>query len=353
MKPSQFFPFATGADRKTLNCFRLLLSEGTLPRGTLLSSRCVRGGITSGRGRLTKREGDQALSITVTRALLMSTTMQASLPLGLHTHNNQGLFADHYLDHPERLQALDEWRQATGIEEAFRKIAHLYSDKAVHFNRRTNEHQTEHEFIRPVLNLLWREQRSGDCYQVQVDSAADVRRQPDYAFFRTVQERRAADTRKGSLDYWRDVPALGDAKAWFGPLDKQRGADDNPTAQICNYLYRSRIRWGILTNGRIWRLYEREKSSAGGIYYEVNLEELLQCGDLEAFKYFYLFFRREAFLPDHTGISFIEKVFQGSVDYATQVGDQLKESIYDALRLLMNGFFEYPANQLNRQDPTP
>jgi hypothetical protein len=203
-----------------------------------------------------------------------------------------------------------------------------------------------------VLNLLWREQRAGDCYQVQVTIPnVDVRRQPDYAFFRTAQDRRDAEARKGSLDYWRDVPALGDAKAWFASLDKQRGADDNPTAQICNYLYRSRVRWGILTNGRIWRLYEREKSSAGGIYYEVDLEELLQRGDLEAFKYFYLFFRRAAFLPDDSGLSLIERVFQGSVDYAAEVGDRLKESVYDALRLLMNGFFEYPANQLNRDDP--
>ena len=77
--------------------------------------------------------------------------MQASLSLGLRAHNNQGLFADHYLDHLERLQALDEWRQATGIDEAFRKIAHLYSDKAAHFNKRINEHQTEHDVIRPVL----------------------------------------------------------------------------------------------------------------------------------------------------------------------------------------------------------
>ncbi|MBI3330267.1 MAG: hypothetical protein HYZ81_26610 [Nitrospinae bacterium] len=90
--------------------------------------------------------------------------MQASLPLGLRAHNNQGLFADHYLDNSERLQALEEWRQATGTEEAFQKIAHLYSEKAVHFNNRTNEPQTEHDFIRPVLNLLWREQRPGDCY---------------------------------------------------------------------------------------------------------------------------------------------------------------------------------------------
>jgi hypothetical protein len=179
----------------------------------------------------------------------------------------------------------------------------------------------------------------------------DVRRQPDYAFFRIAQDQGDAEARKGSLDYWRNVPAFGDGKAWFASLDKHCGADEDPSAQISNYLYRSRVRWSILTNGRIWRLYEREKSSAGGIYYEVNLEELLQHGDLEAFKYFYLFFRREAFLPDHTGLSFIERVFQGSVDYATEVGDRLKESVYDALGLLMNGFFEYPTNQLHRDEP--
>lgn len=142
-------------------------------------------------------------------------------------------------------------------------------------------------------------------------------RQPDYAFFLAAQERREAEQRKGSLDYWREAPALGDAKAWHVSLDKVRSADENPTAQICNYLYRSRVRWGILTNGRVWRLYEREKSSAGGIYFEVDLEEILKRGGLEAFKHFYLFFRRQAFVPDASGASFVEKVFQGSVESAT------------------------------------
>ena len=44
-------------------------------------------------------------------------------------------------------------------------------------------------------------------------------------------------------------------------------------------------------------------------------------------------------------------MFQGSVDYATAVGDSLKESVYDALRLLMNGFFEHTGNELSREDP--
>ncbi len=203
-----------------------------------------------------------------------------------------------------------------------------------------------------MLDILWKENASGDCYEVQVNIPnVDARRQPDYAFFRTASDLNNAEARKGTLDYWRDVPALGDAKAWFASLDRQRGVDENPSSQIANYLYRSRVRWGILTNGRIWRLYEREKSSAGGVFFEVDLEDILKRNDPNAFKYFYLFFRREAFLPDAGGVSFIEHVFLGSIEYASEVGDRLKESVYDALRSLMNGFFEHSANALDRNDP--
>jgi len=265
-----------------------------------------------------------------------------------HTHNNRGLFADYYLNSTERLKSLDEWKHAKNIQETYNKIKQIYDNNNYLFNKRTNESQIEKNFIQPVLDLLW----GTECYQVKVIIPnIDGNRQPDYAFFQSSIDRQNAHLKLGTIDYWHNVPALGDAKKWSDSLDKERGINDNPTAQICNYLYRSKIRWGILTNGRIWRLYEREKSSAGGIYYEVNLEELLKDCDLESFKYFYLFFRREAFIPDDKGMSFVGKVFQGSIDYATEVGDRLKESVYDALRLLMNGIFEWKENNLDRGDP--
>ena len=212
--------------------------------------------------------------------------LQPSLPFdNLKAHNNTGLFADHFLNTPERLHAMQEWNQAAGIKNAFEQIANLYQQQARRFSERTNESQTEEGFIRPVLNLLW----SNTCYQVQVRiPTVNNQRQPDYAFFRSPEARLEADSRLGTMDYWRTVPCLGDAKRWSASLDKKRAADDNPSAQICNYLYRSRVRWGILTNGRIWRLYEREKSSAGGIFYEVNLEELLHHRDPEAVSYTHL-----------------------------------------------------------------
>ena len=273
--------------------------------------------------------------------------VQLPLPINFRPHRNRGLFADHYLNDPARLQALDEWKRAAGLDEAFKEIGHLYARRASRFNARTNEAQTENDFIRPVLNLLWGE----ESYQVQVPIPnVNAGRIPDYALFRSPDDRQAAEPRKDALDYWRDAPCLGDAKRWTASLDRERGAGESPSSQIVNYLYRSRVRWGILTNGRTWRLYEREKSSAGGVYYEADLEALIQSGDPEVFKYFYLFFRREAFLPDADGVSFVESVFQGSADHATAVGDHLKESVYDALRLLMSGFSEHAANGLDRRD---
>lgn len=276
-------------------------------------------------------------------------TNQISLALG-EPFANRGLFADHFLS--DRIGELEQWKSAEGLSEAFAAIDKLYREKASRFRTTTNESQTERDFVRPVLDILWKENEPGDCYEVQVNIPnVDARRQPDYGFFRTAADRNNAENRKGTLDYWRDVPALGDAKAWFASLDRQRGVDENPSSQIANYLYRSRVRWGILTNGKTWRLYEREKSSAGGVFYEVDLEEILKRNDLNAFKYFYLFFRRAAFLPDTSGTSFIDHVFQGSIEYASEVGDLLKESVYDALRSLMNGFFEHSANSLDRNDP--
>ncbi|MBI2843326.1 MAG: N-6 DNA methylase [Armatimonadetes bacterium] len=266
--------------------------------------------------------------------------------MGQPVYENRSLFADNFIEH--HLPGLPEWQAPDGLEAAFEAISRIYQDTRTRLLR-LNEPQTEHDFIQPILDILWGEDNPGDSYQVQVTiSNVDDPRQPDYGFFRSAAERQDADSRLRTIEYWRDAACVGDAKAWSASLDKERSTGENPSSQIANYLYRSRVRWGILTNGRIWRLYEREKSSAGGVFFQVDLEDILRRNDVDAFKFFFLFFRRKAFLPDADGKTFIEKVFQGSIDYATEVGDRLKESVYDALRLLMNGFFEHSANGLDR-----
>lgn len=150
------------------------------------------------------------------------------------------------------------------------------------------------------------------------------------------------------------VIALAEAKAWDLELDKTAKVGParyaNPSLQINNYLRDANITWGILTNGRKWRLYNKETSLHLDSYYEVDLVELIEFGSPEDFKYFYLFFRREAFVREASVPSFLDDIFTGSIRYAKELEEDVKENIYDALRLLSKGFLAHPDNRLQASD---
>ena len=117
---------------------------------------------------------------------------QPFLGFDMDAFQNRGLFANHYLK--DRLPKREEWKAPAGIDESFDAILSLYNERAVHFSEKTNEPQTERDFIRPVLDVLWREDMPGDSYEVQVTIPnVDKRRQPDFAFFRTPQYRQDAE----------------------------------------------------------------------------------------------------------------------------------------------------------------
>jgi len=98
----------------------------------------------------------------------------------------------------------------------------------------------------------------------------------------------------------------------------------NPSFQIDNYLRATPPKWAILTNGRLWRLYHEDTSVKMDCYYEVNLPELIgmveRTGDLTPFKYYYLFFRREAFPQVPLGPSFLDRIREESLAYAQKIG---------------------------------
>jgi len=129
---------------------------------------------------------------------------------------------------------------------------------------------------------------------------------------------------------------------------KRAGGDPftnkNPSYQIAFYMQHSGLAWGILTNGRLWRLYHKETAHKLDRFYEVNLPELLLAGDVQNFLYFYAFFRRQAF---EVGALGIEEIRAASVDYARGVGNSLKAQVYEALRHVAQGFLDY------RPKPSP
>lgn len=263
------------------------------------------------------------------------------------THQNHYLFSDYYLN--EILSEHEAWK-GVDVKKPFEDLAELYK-KVKDLLPGSNEAQTEERFIRPALNLL------GHLFEVQppVETAFGTRT-PDYAFFPDEEAKKKAHKCRGKKEYFNGVLGVGDAKYWDRPLDKKLSVqgdpfeNNNPNFQIDTYLRSTETRWGILTNGRLWRLYNRNTSYRLDTYYQVDLIQLLEQPNLEAFKYFYLLFRKEAFLPLYEGKTFLDRIYEGSLDYAKRVGAGLKENVYESPRLLATGFLKMEKNGLGQKD---
>ncbi|MEM9954449.1 MAG: Eco57I restriction-modification methylase domain-containing protein [Chloroflexota bacterium] len=262
-------------------------------------------------------------------------------PVLPNKHLNRGLFSDYYLD--EIVPTSSEFQSNTLFasvkairDELLERLDNLTPEEL-------DEAQLEDRWIKPVLEAL------GHHWSVQVKIRYREKgfRKPDYAFADTPEAANALRNEIYTPDMLQDVLAIGDAKKWGVRLDQSSGRDErNPSQQIDEYLRYSEVTWGILTDGRYWRLYERS-TSKDNTFYAVDLESLLRYGEVEDFYYFYLFFRREAFAP--TG--WLEQVLSGSVDYAESLSDQLEDEVYNALELIAQGFLAFRRNRLKADDP--
>ena len=263
---------------------------------------------------------------------------------------NQSLFSNYYL--ASRIVEQSQWMNTPNIESDYTAIKGLFdtvASNAEHFN----EAQTEREFIQPLLEQL------GHVFEVQPTlQTSQGTKRPDYAFFPSADAHYAAQPDINTNQFFKTALAVGDAKAWSHNLDRKvQGRGDpfnnqNPNYQIDFYLRSADKDWGILTNGRQWRLYHRQTSYRLDSFYEVDLAALLsENRDLDAFRYFYCLFRRDAFTPDANGTSFLDHVLGESQRYTVGVSDDLKNRVYDALRLLIGGFLDFPHNPFDRANP--
>ena len=276
----------------------------------------------------------------------MTTPSQTSL----QTHRNHYLFSDYYL--ANRLREQPEWgRDVSATLAEFTELWRGYSPQA------DNESQTEVDWIRQVLARL------GHHFNVQVALTTPFgTRKPDYMLYPTAEARQAGKAQASagplSADQLRgSALAVADAKAWERDLDRaapvgKKGLtiSEHPMLQIYVYVQHSGLPWGVITNGRQWRLVHRSRADKLEVYYEVDLPALLEQGEAEAFKFFTLFFRREAFIAPPGQTPFLERVLGQSQAYNRGISDNLKEQVYEALRFLAQGFLDFPANRL---DPSP
>jgi Helicase conserved C-terminal domain len=124
--------------------------------------------------------------------------------------------------------------------------------------------------------------------------------------------------------------------------DEARDKDkrnENPGQIVVSLLEKGEAPWAIVTNGKHWRLYSAKAHSRAMNYYEIDLEETLSAADpSEIFRYFWLHFREEAFEVrevlkegERRKASFLDLLFEGSEEYARELGERLKERVFEEI----------------------
>ncbi len=238
------------------------------------------------------------------------------------------LFTHYFLT--DGIKATAEWQASLGQPEAFAAFRNGVTrhHDALSRSRNPNEARTEEELIRPVLELLgWTE-------YVPQPSAAGHEDIPDHLLFADAESK----VRAGNP--FQSATVVEESKRFGLALDSRdrndRAQRGTPHGQILRYLATAEIeseghiRWGILTNGSVWRLYDyRARPRASG-FFEADLAELLKPGKEDDLRVFHLLFRRESFmLREGATTTFLEAALAEGRRYEEQVAQDLSGVVFE------------------------
>ncbi len=282
------------------------------------------------------------------------------LPLLFGPIRNRNLLSNHWLD--ERLRLEPEWADLRSTaEDLIGQLGLLWRQQRERVPQYA-EANLEQAFIQPILTRL------GWTFLYQTSLRG---RKPDYALFLQGSDLDAAlGAGRTNIEFWERAVLVGDAKTWAANLDRPIRTENQreyPPEQIEWYIHHSGTRYGLLTNGRLWRLYPRNLSAHQRrfeTYLECDLGDLLgrwveAGGDarqrtwaedeplIDDFLKFYLFFSPVGFTATAERKPLIERAVEGSNVYRVGIGEGLKNRVFHALQTSIQGFLSCSRNNLN------
>jgi hypothetical protein len=236
--------------------------------------------------------------------------------------------------------------------------------------KNANEAETETDLVYPLLETLdWRDRDPQPSLSEK--RRLDV---PDALLYPDA----AAKALAAPLDPARRFQhglCIVEAKRWNRVLDREtKGGKDEegtPSSQMLRYLRRAdertqgKLRWGILTNGRLWRLYFHAGTGTSENFLEVDLALALRVAGHEpdmvdkagvpdgftdeawrdhVLRLFVVLFGRSAFLPDAAGESFHQLALRQGRRWEEKVKKSLSEKVFEEV-------FPTLADALAKADP--
>ncbi|MEA3014201.1 MAG: hypothetical protein QOD42_2746 [Sphingomonadales bacterium] len=268
-----------------------------------------------------------------------------------------GLFSDYFLT--QGVKAAADWNAIAepALADARARISALLDD----FRSRhaPSEANTERDLIDKLLRLL------GWHFSVQEKTSRKGRTDvPDYLLFPDAETKANAAREVVTADRYGHGASVVEAKAWEVNLDKAGNeiGEGAPSTQILRYLgnvevqSNGAIRFGILTNGRVWRLYDNKARSRLEGFVEIDLFEAaglivpaeqppegVNHAD-HVLRLFLWLFGREAFVADAGGATRLSRAIADSRRFEARVTDALADTVFEKV-------FPELANALANADP--
>lgn len=215
----------------------------------------------------------------------------------------------------ERLESLESTPEWSEVDEAaqmaFMRVKEAFEKHATLLAGRPSAEETRYFMVNPSLHAL------GFMHSVQepIEVAPEQTARVDYVLFSGSMPFLDASVTRGSAGFYHDALAIVRAVEWAYNLEQGavEGEGDEPSihpAQELDLLLSATGRdYGILSNGCDWRLYHRATSAQAATWFQADMIAAMKS-DFEDFKRFYLLFRKEAFLKDNSGESFLDRMLQ-------------------------------------------
>ena len=255
------------------------------------------------------------------------------------------LFARDFLENS--VERMPEWK---ALDEA--ELDGLAADLRAVFagfpvSGAPNEAQTEDDLIWPVLEQLgWTEHIR--------QQPLSRRMTPDGLLFADAAAKAQANRAHDAATRYGLGVALAELKRWQAPLDRRDAGEATPATQLLGYLDRAavatdgKLRWGILTNGKLWRLYWSGAQSVSEQFFEIDLAAALGVTGLDEglfgaaadegrehderrlLRLFLLMFRRDSFLPGPEGWdTFHRRAIDEGRRYQAKLAEDLSGLVFD------------------------
>ena len=249
------------------------------------------------------------------------------------------LLTQYYLREGIRDTAAYKALSATQVTEHRSRLLLLW--QAFRKMQTPSEADTESEFIYPVLQQL------GWEWLVQPKADKGRRDIPDALLFNTLVAKQAAQPLAATQRFHHGAVVVENEAARTN-LDRSGASGEAPASQILRYMARAetlsdgKLRWGLLTNGRTWRLYDVRATSRAEGFVSLELADIVDPPPLAPLavqagappdhwmRVFLLLFGRDAFVPEGpAGSTLIEDAIASGRTYRARITETLSARLFD------------------------